>query len=928
MDLGFLRRRPERRPYAANSTGRYRGSTRVKGIRASFYEAIGPARREFDEKIKEAIVSHINDNSDKLQCATSHLVLSLFMVGHSEDRTKPVVMFVSEDKAVRREAFHLIKDSGIMRDFRGFTLGEMSLKAEFEDLQSLGSEPNSTVNTLTNSLSTSFTAPNDPIEILAYQSWKGNYIQLKLKNADSSAGASATSGGIVSYRGIYFYQTVSHFHQSRQPEQDSLRSTAVMEGSDDECEIMDLSDLEDEDDRLARITSRGSETPPATQGDQGDCVSTTDSPSSRQSEDTISLPESFDVRDQWAARESPPQTRLKTPEVPEPSVSPPCQDHSLLVTGEVVLTSPSLDTSFIRVGIIFDIDDVIPLESYMDYVENVPTDSAIKGSTTRGEFSGTISGTPSFTCLPGSNIFQEVYTAKINEPLVPGDCGCWIRDAVTGKLFGHVIAGSPTTGLVLIMPATRVFSQLLHDISSQDPYMDMTYFPDVLHSLPLDQPELTLSMPSLSSGPTEPAEPFNWRSIPLNLDYPTTEYAMYSCAHDSSAQYSHFPAFFDAEDPSHMPRHFPIEPSDPIEIDPRYTTGNPHGGLAYFESLRSFAPRFGDEETPSVSVPSKRKNQSDDDTDDLKPPKKLVPGPRPRIKAQPKEFVPARIRRTADDRQKGFQCREPGCINTFPDQVSLEMHTKKKHMRPYMCAFRFAGCGSTFAGKNEWKRHIGSEHLRLYYWICREGECSKTSDGSNPDGRKTTDKGAIFNRKDLYTQHMRRVHMPESIKAQYKSTVGTAFSAAAEQWGEHLRQSGDAALRKRCHLPQHMICPAESCEMEFRGPDAWDQRMEHVSRHLDRAARGDEPKVVIGGEHDELFVKWASEDNVRIIVRSGGQWVLASKIDGESPPRKESTALESVVPPRIRKAEGIVFVKAEEEEDDCPDAEGEPDDEA
>ncbi|KAK0622957.1 hypothetical protein B0T14DRAFT_514905, partial [Immersiella caudata] len=39
----------------------------------------------------------------------------------------------------------------------------------------------------------------------------------------------------------------------------------------------------------------------------------------------------------------------------------------------------------------------------------------------------------------------------MEKPLGPRDCGSWIRNAATGKLFGHVVAGSPTTGLAIVM---------------------------------------------------------------------------------------------------------------------------------------------------------------------------------------------------------------------------------------------------------------------------------------------------------------------------------------------------------------------------------------------------------------------------------------------------------------------------------------------
>ncbi|KAK0718501.1 hypothetical protein B0T26DRAFT_599936, partial [Lasiosphaeria miniovina] len=95
----------------------------------------------------------------------------------------------------------------------------------------------------------------------------------------------------------------------------------------------------------------------------------------------------------------------------------------------------------------------------LEHVETAPSDTNITALTPNGAIDGMLSGTPSFVRLPGSKMFSQVYTAKLDRPLVPGDCGSWVRNAVTKKLFGHFIAGSTTTGLVLLMPAAKVFSQ-------------------------------------------------------------------------------------------------------------------------------------------------------------------------------------------------------------------------------------------------------------------------------------------------------------------------------------------------------------------------------------------------------------------------------------------------------------------------------------
>lgn len=55
----------------------------------------------------------------------------------------------------------------------------------------------------------------------------------------------------------------------------------------------------------------------------------------------------------------------------------------------------------------------------------------------------------------------------------------------------------------------------------------------------------------------------------------------------------------------------------------------------------------------------------------------------------------------------------------------------------------------------------------------------------------------------------------------------------------------------------------------FEGKDAWNERMEHVGQHLDKASGEGEEDVVQGGEGDELLVEWAVEKGVVFRLASG-----------------------------------------------------------
>ncbi|TLD21544.1 hypothetical protein PspLS_09191 [Pyricularia sp. CBS 133598] len=275
---------------------------------------------------------------------------------------------------------------------------------------------------------------------------------------------------------------------------------------------------------------------------------------------------------------------------------------------------------------------------------------------------------------------------------------------------------------------------------------------------------------------------------------------------------------------------------------------------------------------------------------------------------------------------------------TFNSEAALQAHIKKQHTRPFVCIFAFAGCDANFPSKNEWKRHVMSQHLLLHYWICTQETCAHTDNNgvsasaapvSGRSGSHRTPSanaprvgslrgrnscaiapaassltpglqrfgpplpnGAIFNRKDLFTQHVRRMHMPQEIREQQKvageqqggSSSGCKKKASSadkasggEQlagWDKHVKNLQQAAEKERCRLPTSMACPVESCEEQFIGVDAWDLRMEHLARHFEAAGKGEEPPVPSAGEADPSLVQWASDENVAVVVKCGTEWVL------------------------------------------------------
>ncbi|RFU76066.1 hypothetical protein TARUN_6176 [Trichoderma arundinaceum] len=187
----------------------------------------------------------------------------------------------------------------------------------------------------------------------------------------------------------------------------------------------------------------------------------------------------------------------------------------------------------------------------------------------------------------------------------------------------------------------------------------------------------------------------------------------------------------------------------------------------------------------------------------------------------------------------------------FKDSSSLRKHIAAAHTRPFPCAFSFAGCASTFGSKNEWKRHIASQHLCLTYYCC--SACPQSS---------AEGKGNEFNRKDLFTQHLRRMHAPFQIKR----TIAKGDSKLQAEWDAHVKEMQQTCLVTRRHPPQKSACPRKECNAIFEGPTSWDEWTEHVGRHMEK---GEGQRLGI----DKLLAEWALDEGI-IEIKGDGEYRL------------------------------------------------------
>ena len=147
--------------------------------------------------------------------------------------------------------------------------------------------------------------------------------------------------------------------------------------------------------------------------------------------------------------------------------------------------------------------------------------------------------------------------------------------------------------------------------------------------------------------------------------------------------------------------------------------------------------------------------------------------------------------------------------------------------RPFTCPLTPYSCPKTFTSKNEWKRHVLTQHLLLGFWRC--DLCPDAAARPND-----------FNRKDLFVQHLRRMHCGDRRGSASVFDEGSFIGETTEQALERVRRRCWIQLRK---APRKLACCF--CNKSFESQDASntdaDQErergcavdwLEHVGRHL------------------------------------------------------------------------------------------------
>jgi hypothetical protein len=194
----------------------------------------------------------------------------------------------------------------------------------------------------------------------------------------------------------------------------------------------------------------------------------------------------------------------------------------------------------------------------------------------------------------------------------------------------------------------------------------------------------------------------------------------------------------------------------------------------------------------------------------------------------------------------------------------------KKKQRPFYCTFRFAGCRDTFPSKNEWKRHVYAQHMQLYYWLCDLPECKDR-------------KVSVFNRKDLFGQHLKRMHCPEiptetstghtnNNLLKPKPDQKTKAEKNTEWLNKELPLIQERCRKTRRLPPTRSLCGF--CQRVFEGQNSWEIRMEHVGGHYENGNTECVDPDRLETDTDTDFISWALKEG--LVRKESGEYKVNS----------------------------------------------------
>lgn len=453
--IPLFSRSQARWPEPELSTARYRG---IKKGKLHCWDATGPARDAF-EKIQEQIRAHLN--REGIQVPSSSIIMfDIFMIGRAQATARPCIMFSCKHRQSREKAVAVIKESNILDQCPlGIKIGDWDYPPHLKNLRQLAlSAVGSDVLLDSVQIDEDIDSYNRRVyPVVDRKSGKVRTLQLatQSESAKNRHPRMATIGSVIELEGKLYYVVPSHIFNSNEAE---VISEEDILSEDSECGLEDfefdeeaLSDAQDEADFMSQYSASPDASDIEEDWDLDDGNTISDGESIQDLDER-----SEQLRTIMMVTRDEASTSFDDAELAL------VDDHAFSMTGLPHLSSQSLDYCLIEIEDGENVSKDLPVLS-RDTIGQLDRKSVnVTAVTGLGSvLKGVISGQRSCIRLPGATKYINVLTVQFEGSLQPGNCGSIVRDAITDRIYGYLVAGDTESQFAFIVPATDVLDDVM-----------------------------------------------------------------------------------------------------------------------------------------------------------------------------------------------------------------------------------------------------------------------------------------------------------------------------------------------------------------------------------------------------------------------------------------------------------------------------------
>lgn len=427
------------------------------------WTAKGPARQLFDEKLGPSIAKiclHYCDLGQQLSFIT------FCMIGKKPETAAPVIIFSCKDENTRKSLRDFVKRSLIMAsdEYRSVRLGDSCYPPGHKSMLLAGDETPPYEDTISDDPSQP--ASDDIVVHTNSTTSFGSQLVIGRRTGTFDSMRKATAGPIIVRNGKCFCITVAHVFDDRVQAIEEEEIDEISSQYNFSFDGMSDSNSEKDEEHQEWLSRRDKLSFAAGPAHSENMTTSAESPFLLKRGENFVFGSDFDAdmsslidlqfQTSSPNRQNEPylnfeidrsirETQLHIFGTLTPRTSNVNLDYALIQTAEE-------PTPFANKVAHLTIANIAQIGPNMVEICTVTASSGIIYGILRPEIS--------YIRLPYSDGIQKVYTVYLNGNVTQGDCGSGIINAKTGDFLGHIIAGTPDSGVALIVPATDVFRDL------------------------------------------------------------------------------------------------------------------------------------------------------------------------------------------------------------------------------------------------------------------------------------------------------------------------------------------------------------------------------------------------------------------------------------------------------------------------------------